>query len=739
MTNLKNLPLKANLRVGFLFKLTGIKKLLFFFFFLVLNSFSQNQLPLENGFLEDVEEDLFQNWTYISNNGADVEFSIVSDDIVLGSTKALSAQVNALGSNGWHASTKSGNFHVTGGLEYTVTFYAKIEGADSRQVKVVFQSEVSGSYQGQNIWISNEWKRYSHTFTVENSSDQNSVRFWFMQDGVTFFLDEVSVSPGKRILFDQEEKYQSVDGFGAGIKRRTEQLYSLNDSFRQQIEEYCFQDLEVNMIRFFVYHDLEPENDNNDPYNLDESQLDWTRYDSEPGNWRTRYVGEALLNAFDLSINGFDHVIGNCNSAPPWLKTNGQHNGGGTLIPGEEAEFSEFLIAFINGMQTRYGVNVTAISPTNEPDYEVSYESMNTTPSELSSILTNLDARLSNMGLNDIKIVSPECFRVESQNSNTSATNYINAMFQNEAVENAVDVVGTHTYADPNHNANWSLLKEGANNKPVWVTESASLHSTDQSMTDAANYIKWILRGFNEGGMTGYMMHLFYEQVDNDGYSSLVAWTPVGEIILPKRYFTFKHFSNLVKKDYRVIKNNSQALQDNIFVGAFIAPDESKLVLQVFNQGLEIDLSIDIPKEATSMTRILTDNGIQNEFAMVEQTSLNYYDRYFTANLPEMSLTSFVFDLDGTLSNEQITINENQTPLFELFPNPSESNTNLKFEETGNYNIIVLDLNGKSVIEINLEQVSEHSLNISSLNNGVYFVKVSNQNNLVSTKKLIKK
>ena len=139
------------------------------------------------------------------------------------------------------------------------------------------------------------------------------------------------------------------------------------------------------------------------------------------------------------------------------------------------------------------------------------------------------------------------------------------------------------------------------------------------------------------------------------------------------------------------------------------------------------------------MTRILTDNGIQNEFAMVEQTSLNYYDRYFTANLPEMSLTSFIFDLDGTLSNEQITINENQTPLFELFPNPSESNTNLKFEETGNYNIIVLDLNGKSVIEINLEQVSEHSLNISSLNNGVYFVKVLNQNNLVSTKKLIKK
>ena len=43
-------------------------------------------------------------------------------------------------------------------------------------------------------------------------------------------------------------------------------------------------------------------------------------------------------------------------------------------------------------------------------------------------------------------------------------------MFENSAVEEAVDIVGTHTYADPNHNANWNALKVAANGKPVWVT-----------------------------------------------------------------------------------------------------------------------------------------------------------------------------------------------------------------------------------------------------------------------------
>ena len=293
-------------------------------------------------------------------------------------------------------------------------------------------------------------------------------------------------------------------------------------------------------------------------------------------------------------------------------------------------------------MESRYGIEVTAISPTNEPDYEVSYESMNTTPSELSSILINLNARLSNSGLDHINIVSPECFRVESQNSGTSATNYINTMFENSAVEEAVDIVGTHTYADPNHNANWNALKVAANGKPVWVTESANLNSTDQSMTDAANYIKWIIRGFNEGGVTAYMLHLFYEEADNNGYSSLVAWTPTGEIILPKRYHSFKHFANLVKKDYSLISSASSD-EDGVFVAGFISDDESRVIVQIFNEGNEKDFSVDVPLGTISVETFLTTNNDSEEFSSLGINEIDYYNRYFTTTLPELSLTCLLY------------------------------------------------------------------------------------------------
>ena len=82
-------------------------------------------------------------------------------------------------------------------------------------------------------------------------------------------------------MAEQPLTNQTLDGFGGGIKRRTEDLYALPESVRTAIETLCFKDLNVNMIRFFVYHDLEePENDNNDPYILNETALDWRRYET---------------------------------------------------------------------------------------------------------------------------------------------------------------------------------------------------------------------------------------------------------------------------------------------------------------------------------------------------------------------------------------------------------------------------------------------------------------------------
>ena len=72
-----------------------------------------------------------------------------------------------------------------------------------------------------------------------------------------------------------------------------------------------------------------------------------------------------------------------------------------------ETEDSDSPIATREGGKTRHGINTTGVPHSNEPEYEVNYESLDTTPNELSSVILNLDNRLDQEGLSDVKIVSP--------------------------------------------------------------------------------------------------------------------------------------------------------------------------------------------------------------------------------------------------------------------------------------------------------------------------------------------
>ena len=82
--------------------------------------------------------------------------------------------------------------------------------------------------------------------------------------------------------------------------------------------------------------------------------------------------------------------------------------------------------------------------------------------------------------------------------------------------------------------------------------------------------------------------------------------------------------------------------ENEVYVGGFTSEDESKIILQVFNEGEEKDFSMDIPIGAISVERILTTNNDSEEFTSLGTQEINYYDRYFLTTLPELSLTSFV-------------------------------------------------------------------------------------------------
>ena len=75
------------------------------------------------------------------------------------------------------------------------------------------------------------------------------------------------------------------------------------------------------MLRFFIHHSIENnQNDNDNPNLINLSNTSWNYYSGE-----SFQVGETIQRAISKSEVGIDHLIGNCNSAPGWMKVNGLH------------------------------------------------------------------------------------------------------------------------------------------------------------------------------------------------------------------------------------------------------------------------------------------------------------------------------------------------------------------------------------------------------------------------------
>ncbi len=159
-------------------------------------SIHSQALAIKNSNLEGVNKKTgtFYWWANQAKETGRATFSIETTDVNKGSTKALKVTVGKVGEKPWFVSTAFSNaFPVKQGEGYTVTFFAKRGPKGTGKLGLVFQSDVKGSFQNKQFRLSEEWQPYSHMFMVPNTSDKNQIKFWYLEEGTTYFIDDVTV------------------------------------------------------------------------------------------------------------------------------------------------------------------------------------------------------------------------------------------------------------------------------------------------------------------------------------------------------------------------------------------------------------------------------------------------------------------------------------------------------------------------------------------------------------------
>jgi glucuronoarabinoxylan endo-1,4-beta-xylanase len=266
-------------------------------------------------------------------------------------------------------------------------------------------------------------------------------------------------------------------------------------------------------------------------------------------------------------------------SAPASMKTNGSVVGG-KIKTTSYAAYAAHLSAFNSAVG-----GLAAISPTNEPDYQVNYESMELTASEVADFVA---AQGSNCGA---PIMAPEPFQMNQT--------YINTYLSNVTAKSKTSFVCGHIYGKTPYNL-------GNIGKPVWMTE----HYTNSSISGE----DW------PNAMTAAKE---IHDCMNAGWSAYVWWYirrsygPISESgNIQKLGYIMAHYARYVRPGYTKISCTSNP-STGVYVTAY--KSGTTLVLVIINQNTAVTY------QPFSYTGI----------------SVNGFNRYFTTSTTNLGSNSF--------------------------------------------------------------------------------------------------
>ncbi|VXB62955.1 putative hemagluttinin family protein [Flavobacterium sp. 9AF] len=94
--------------------------------------------------------------------------------------------------------------------------------------------------------------------------------------------------------------------------------------------------------------------------------------------------------------------------------------------------------------------------------------------------------------------------------------------------------------------------------------------------------------------------------------------------------------------------------------------------------------------------------------------------------------------MDNFSVSEVLSVDTFLASKFKIYPNPINDIVSINSDSVSFDNISILDINGRTVKQVNVNAVNQFSLNISELNSGIYFLKVKTKEGIFN-QKIIKK
>jgi hypothetical protein len=380
----------------------------------------------------------------------------------------------------------------------------------------------------------------------------------------------------------------------------------------------------------------EPRNDNNDPYTpaFDEKDFEYCRHPIQ-------IAKAALKRRPDMQL------MATLYSPPPWMKTNNAASVGGqdrgTLKPGLELEFAEYIWAFLAHMN-KNDVPIQYLSIANEPDFEHTQPGCFFTPEHYAVVFKAVAGYLDKMAKKYPDVPRPRLVGPNTLSAPVAALNYVPLLLRVDPKH--LDIVGAHDY-DPRGDR-WGYLRKLAGGRPVWMTEWCPREKdTTPGMIRSATEYGLAMHDAFTGGANVFMAYDWVYPPRDSGEALVhVDWG--NDYKLTKPYHLFRQWAEPLTPGMRVVQAGATGpAATGVRPTAFLARDEKTLVVHVVN-ALDNDAGIGLKltgkfATATSAARKRT-SATEDGVALPALAGRN---GSFADTLPARSLVTYGFDRAG--------------------------------------------------------------------------------------------
>lgn len=320
-------------------------------------------------------------------------------------------------------------------------------------------------------------------------------------------------------------------------------------------------------------------------------------------------------------------------SPPAWMKTS-DSVAGGSLRTDKYQAYATYLAEHIKNYKSKFGIEITHIGISNEPDLTTAYSSCTWTAAQFKAFMKEALVPVFDQEGITAKVIMGE-------KMTCSESLAIDCLNDSIAIKRT-DIVGCHNYGS----SYTTFPTTKAKGKGIWQTEISDMNGNDITISDGLKWSRQIydFMTITQGNAWNYWWGACYKTYNGEGLIQMDMNSKTYKIA--KRLYTIGQYSRFIRPGWQRIAATANPVS-GVYVTAYKDPTSGKFAIVAMNesstsQALTYALDGFSPASVTPYTTSATQNLAEGAKIAVSGSS-------FTASLAGNSITTFVGEINAGL------------------------------------------------------------------------------------------